>query len=492
MLSLPRRRFLQLAVAAAAAPHAFSVEPFRRQGTPLLRLSLAAYSFRDYFAPKKPLAEGERQIDLFQFIDYCAEHGCEGAELTSYYFPKEPTAEFLRDVRRHAFLRGISVSGTSVGNTFTLPKGAERDREISGVKRWIDHAAILGAPHIRVFAGGAKAGQALEEARRLCVEALEECAAYAGERGIFLGIENHGGIVADPAGLLAIVRATKSPWVGINLDTGNFHTADPYASMAECAPYAVNVQVKAEIHPAGGKESAADLPRVMQILRDANYQGWVALEYESKPSPWTGVPPLLAQLRQLTSSNPTAGTGRKERVLFDGKTLKGWKITDFGGHGDVLVEKGTIVLEAGNDLTGINYTGDIPRMNYEVEFEAMKVVGDDFFCGFTFPVGEKCCTFIVGGWGGGVVGISSLDGNDASENETTQAMKFEKNRWYRIRTRVTESRIEAWIDKEQVVNVETTGKTISMRPGEIEESQPFGIASFRTRAALRNITLRQP
>jgi hypothetical protein len=229
----------------------------------------------------------------------------------------------------------------------------------------------------------------------------------------------------------------------------------------------------------------------MQILRDANYQGWVALEYESKPSPWTGVPPLLAQLRELTTGNGNAAAAaKKQQALFDGKTLKNWKVTDFAGHGEVSVANGTIVLEAGNDLTGVNYTGEIPRMNYEVEFEAMKLVGDDFFCGFTFPVGKACCTFIAGGWGGGVVGISSLDSMDASENETTQTMRFDKNRWYRIKTRVTEKRIEAWIDKEQMVNVDTEGKTISMRPGEIEESQPFGIASFRTRAALRNIQLR--
>jgi sugar phosphate isomerase/epimerase len=491
MPALPRRRFLQLAAAAAAAPRALSIEPFRRQGSPLLRLSLAAYSFRDYFAPKKALAEGERQIDLFQFIDYCAEHGCDGAELTSYYFPKEPTPQFLRDVRRHAFLRGISVSGTSVGNTFTFPHGEERDREIANVKRWIDYAAVLGAPHIRVFAGAARKEQSRDEAQRLCIEALEECGAYAGEKAIFLGIENHGGIVADPAGLLAIVRAVKSPWIGVNLDTGNFRTADPYASLAECAPYAVNVQVKGEVHPAGAKESVpADLPRVMQILRAVNYQGWVALEYESKPSPWQGVPPLLAQLRELTKGTANAAAEGKTRVLFDGKTLKNWKVTDFAGHGDVSVEKGTIVMEAGNDLTGVNFTGDLPRMSYEVELEAMKLVGDDFFCGLTFPVGKACCTLIVGGWGGGVVGISSLDSMDASENETTQAMKFDKNRWYRIKTRVTEHRLEAWIDNEQVINVDTEGKTIGMRPGEIEESQPFGIASFRTRAALRNIQLR--
>ena len=489
MPPISRRAFLELAALAAAAPlpSAFSVEPFQRTGAARLRLSLAAYSFRDYFNAKRPLAEGERQIDLKQFIDYCAEQQCDGAELTSYYFPAEPSADYLREIRRHAFLRGVEISGTAVGNSFTAPKGAERDREIALVKKWIDHASLLGAPHIRVFAGAAAKDQSIEEARRLCIEALEECAAYAAGRGIFLGVENHGGIVAEPDGLLQIVQAVKSAWVGISLDTGNFHTADPYDAIKRCAPYAVNVQLKAEIRPAGGKGNVpADLPRLAAILRDASYQGWVALEYESKESPWKAVPPLLTELRRVLGAPNAAGT-----ALFDGKSLTGWKVTDFAGHGDVTVEEGTIVLDAGNDLTGINYVEPVPKMSYEVELEAMKVIGDDFFCGLTFPVADAHATFIVGGWGGGVVGISSLDGNDASENETTQAMRFEKGRWYRIRLRVVPDRIQAWIDNEQLIDVETEGKRVSLRAGEIEQSVPFGIASFRTRAALRKIVLRR-
>jgi sugar phosphate isomerase/epimerase len=493
MPPISRRAFLQLAAVAAAAPipRAFSIEPFRRPGAARMRLSLAAYSFRDYFNAKRPLAEGERHIDLKQFIDYCVEHGCDGAELTSYYFPAEPTADFLRDIRRHAFLRGVEISGTAVGNSFTAPKGAERDREIALVKKWVDHAALLGAPHIRVFAGGAAKGQSTEEARRLCIEALEECGEYAGQRGIFLGIENHGGIVAEPGGLLEIVKDVKSRWIGISLDTGNFHTEDPYVAVNQCAPYAVNVQLKAEIRPAGAKaNSPADLPRLVRILRDASYQGWVALEYESKETPWKAVPPLLTELRKMLST-PAAEHGTPGTALFDGKTLNGWKITDFAGHGEVTVEKGTIVLDVGNDLTGVNYADALPKMNYEVELEAMKVIGDDFFCGLTFPVADAHATLIVGGWGGGVVGISSLDGNDASENETTQAMRFEKGRWYRIRLRVLPDRLQTWIDNEQVIDVETEGKRINLRAGEIEQSVPFGIASFRTRAALRNILLRR-
>jgi sugar phosphate isomerase/epimerase len=280
-----------------------AIEPFRRTGPPRFLLSLAAYSFRDFFRdPNRQQAApaaGSRRIDLFEFIDFCAAHGCDGAEVTSYYFPPDFDRAFLLRLKRHAFLAGVEISGTAVGNTFTHPPGEKRDREIAHVKRWIDHAAVLGAPHIRIFAGDVSAGVTKEAARDHCIRAMEECCAYAAEQGVVLGLENHGGIVAGPDGLLDLVRAVRSPALGVNLDTGNFHTADPYADLERCAPYAVNVQFKAEIRRSGQKESeSADFGRVLKILRGANYQGYVALEYESKEDPWTAVPRLLKQMRE--------------------------------------------------------------------------------------------------------------------------------------------------------------------------------------------------
>jgi hypothetical protein len=129
-------------------------------------------------------------------------------------------------------------------------------------------------------------------------------------------------------------------------------------------------------------------------------------------------------------------------------------------------------------------------MNYEIALDAMRVNGSDFFCGLTVPVGDSFCSLIVGGWGGALVGISSLDGMDASENETTKYVTFQQGRWYRIRLRVTQDRLEAWIDQDKLADVVTSGKKISLRPGEIEESKPFGIACWQTSAALRQIKLR--
>ena len=203
------------------------------------------------------------------------------------------------------------------------------------------------------------------------------------------------------------------------------------------------------------------------------------------------VPVPAREQKELTEPSATAPVRWPEwKTLFDGNTLTGWKVTDFAGHGDVRVENGKLILAMGAALTGINWTNPLPRMDYEIALEAMKVDGSDFFCGLTFPVAETYCSFIVGGWGGGVVGISSIDGQDASMNETTKYMGFEKGRWYKIRVRVTRNKIEAWIDQEKMVDLDTTERKITMRYGEIELSKPLGIATWVTTAALRDIKMR--
>jgi sugar phosphate isomerase/epimerase len=188
-----------------------------------------------------------------------------------------------------------------VGNTFTIADGERRDLELESVKRWIARAAMLGAPHVRVFAGNAE-GAELAVAKRRCIEALEECGEVAGRAGVFLGLENHGGIVAEVGDLLDMVRAVQSPWVGINLDSGNFHSDDPYADLVKCVPYAVNVQLKVEMRRRGQAVEAADLGRLVAMLREGGYQGWVVLEYEAKEDPRQAVPRYLEQLGGLLGS----------------------------------------------------------------------------------------------------------------------------------------------------------------------------------------------
>lgn len=178
--------------------------------------------------------------------------------------------------------------------------------------------------------------------------------------------------------------------------------------------------------------------------------------------------------------------------LFNGKDLTGWKITNFGGHGQVLVENGEIKLEMGAELTGINWTNTpiLPNTNYEIELDAMKRDGGDFFCALTFPVSNSFCSLIVGGWGGAVVGISSLDGMDASENDTSRSLYFEKNRWFHIRLQVQPEKIVVWIDEEKLIDVGIAGRKVAMRTGEIMESMPLGIATWQTSASVKNIRLK--
>jgi hypothetical protein len=172
--------------------------------------------------------------------------------------------------------------------------------------------------------------------------------------------------------------------------------------------------------------------------------------------------------------------------LFDGKTLEGWEITNFGPQGPVYISGGELILGMGEGCTGITYKKDFPEINYKVTLEAKRVVGNDFFCGMTFPVGKDPCTLIVGGWGGATVGLSSINRRDASENETTKLMRFESDRWYRICLIVKEDTIRAMIDNEVVVDFAIGDKKLSIRP-EVDLSKPFGITSWYTTSALRNI-----
>lgn len=297
---MQRREFIKASSAAAVAISTplLARGPIQRSGPPRFQIGLAAYSLRDYFSFKKgkaqkPAANGQA-IDMIGFLDYCVAQNLDAAELTSYFFKPDADDQYFLDLRRQAYIRGVTISGTAIGNNFTIGKGPKLDQEVEQAINWIDRASLLGAPHVRFFAGTGRQLDAdparLDEAS----EALNYCAEHAAKKGIFLGVENHGNLT--PEQMLKIMKRADSPWVGINLDTGNFHSDDPYADLEKCVDYAVNVQVKVSMKTPAGEKYDADLNRIGQILKQANYQGYVILEYEDS-DPYTHIPAAIQTLK---------------------------------------------------------------------------------------------------------------------------------------------------------------------------------------------------
>lgn len=289
-----RREFLAAAATGTVAAAAAAIEPIGRTRPSHLKLSLAAYSYRH-------LLDGpNRSMDLFGFADLAADMGLDAIEPTSYYFPPDAGLDECRRLQRHAFRLGLDISGTAVRNDFCLAPGSAREQSLAGVRDWVDRAVAMQAPVIRIFAGQVPRGDTEDAAVARAIDGLRESVAYAGTRGVTLALENHGGITATPAQLLRLVEAVDSPWFGVNLDTGNFRTPDPYADLERIAPYAVNVQVKTEIiRSEAGPKEPADLARLVEMLRRVRYSGYVVLEYEAAEDPLQAIPGHVAELRRL-------------------------------------------------------------------------------------------------------------------------------------------------------------------------------------------------
>lgn len=297
MASYRRDFLLGSLTAGAVALHASSapaIEPIRRQGRPLLRLSLAAYSFRQVL----DLRRKPPTMTLDGFIDLAATLPFDAVELTEYYFP-ETTNAYLAGLKGRCTRNGLDVSGTAIRSNFCVNNATTLKQEIDHVKRWVEHTSRLGGKTIRIFAGSVAAGDTIERARRQCIESIQEACEYAGQFGVYLALENHGGITATAEQMLSLVRAIKSEWFGVNLDTGNFHTKNPYADLERIVPYAVVTQIKTEIQREGMKAEEADLKRLIQMLRTANYRGYVALEYEAAEDPKTAIPRYARLLRDM-------------------------------------------------------------------------------------------------------------------------------------------------------------------------------------------------
>ncbi len=247
------------------------------------RLSIAAYSLRQYL----PQDGKPGRMTMEQFFEHATRWGFDAVEPTSYYFPSTDP-EYLNGLKAKAHKLGLQISGTAIRNDFCHPDANQREKEIEHVKNWIGIAAHLGAPVIRVFAGNEHAGQGDNAARAMVVEGLKEVCDDAGAHGVFLGIENHGYLTGSAEELIDFVQQVNHPWLGINLDSGNF-TADPYGNMAKAAPYTVNVQLKTDLVASNGSgREPGDFQRIFEILYDAEFKGCVALEYEATMDPLDG------------------------------------------------------------------------------------------------------------------------------------------------------------------------------------------------------------
>ena len=308
MISLndSRRDFLKSSALAAAAltiPRSLlALEDCTATSHSGMKLSLAAYSFNRYLPNSwRGQPKPDTSMTLMDFVDYCGAQNLAGTELTGYYFPETVTPEYLASLKSHTQKQGLEISGTAIGNDFCVPAGEKLELELNRAKQWIDYAAAIGAPVIRVFAGKVPKGDTEEAAIERCADTMNRALAYAGKKRVKLALENHGGITSTPEQMFSIIDQVKpSPWFGINFDSGNFQTDDPYRDLEKIAPLAINAQIKVTIKP-NRKAEPADFSRIVSILKKAKYQGFVVLEYEEKAEPREEIPGYLAQLRELIS-----------------------------------------------------------------------------------------------------------------------------------------------------------------------------------------------
>ncbi len=283
-----RRRFLGLA-AGAAVPAALPAAP--AGGRARFRTAICAYSFRRALEAKT--------MSYDDLVRLAVETGVDGLDLTVYWFPNTSN-EFLLPLRRLAYKSGVGIYSISIRTDMCRPTPEMRSKELAEVRKWVDAAEKLSATHIRVFGGTVPKGSTEDQAAGWVVETLQRAAEYAGSKGIILGLENHGGITERAARIIEIVKRVDSPWVGINLDTGNFRS-QPFEQIEMCLPHAVNCQVKTAMRRDDGSSGESDWDRIFQLFARHGYQGYMAIEYEAAEDPQTAVPRACRRLRELAA-----------------------------------------------------------------------------------------------------------------------------------------------------------------------------------------------
>jgi len=284
---LKRVAWLPLAAGLPLATAAAAVTPIKRMGGAHLKPSLNAYSFLDLLnANAKDPSQG---VDLFGVCDFCAKVNFDAVDLTGYFFPGYPQApddSYLFKLKRHAFDLGLAISGTGVRNDFTTADQSVRDEGVQRIKTWIEVAAKLGAPTVRVFADSQAPfknwQQAAGNAKRETVEtwladSLRECAVHGKKFGVIVAVQNHGDFISTGEQHLSLLQRVDHEYCAAMVDTGKYNTPDPYADIALMAPYAVNWQVK-ELIGTPGDSPRTDLKKLVTLIRQSGYRGYVPIE----------------------------------------------------------------------------------------------------------------------------------------------------------------------------------------------------------------------
>lgn len=296
-MNMTRRAFLVGSLSVGIVPLR-AMEPISRVGTPKLKLSLAAYSFRQHLPNYRGgQAPGNADMDMLGFVEYAAGLDLDGVELTSYFLPQPCPDELALQLKRRCHVLGLDISGGAIGNNYAYPPGDELDRQMAYTEQWLKTYALMGAPVIRVFAGQPQSADMDEQQAVAHIKRnLNQAGRMAAPYGVILAIENHD-FTTRIDRYLDVLAAVDSPWIAANLDSGNIaSTPDPYKELERIAPYAVNVQIKVKI-PRNGVKEDADLARLVAIMRDAGYSGYIVLEYEEPEDPYQMVPHYLAELR---------------------------------------------------------------------------------------------------------------------------------------------------------------------------------------------------
>ena len=296
-----RREFLTATGAAAVAgfaTNARALEPIQRVNPRIRGLSMTAYSLKPHMKWWWGKVKDGNQLDMLGFLDYCAELGLDGAELTSYFFEEPVTTARLNQIKRRAHLQGLEITGAAMSNNFGHPPDSDITAgEMRYFRKWIDHSADLGAPVCRIFASKKTPdGATDEEVLANVIANLEAALTYAEKRGVILGLENHD-FVKNIDYLMKVLDAFNTPWLGVTWDSANLYpTPDPYAELARIAPYAVTAQVKIMTR-VNGEEVQADYAKLIRVLTKANFSGHVVLEYEENEDPYTAIPKFAADVR---------------------------------------------------------------------------------------------------------------------------------------------------------------------------------------------------